>query len=140
MKIIYLLLICSVLFAQNKTLDEDGIFSAADTIGSITSADSVYAQMGKGGQWKLLTSSLNDTAMITADDKAAEQYVTFTLSSESWWSIVRDIRFRILSTGVDTMTSDWVDIGKYNGAFILIVKPDTVGTNTFYGESELYGN
>lgn len=139
MKIIFLMLIVTLCFGQNKRFSVKP-FNAADTIGSITVSDSVYIQMGKGGQWKLLTSSLNDTAMITGDDKVLEQIVTFTLASESYWTYLEDMRFRILSTGVDTITSGWTSTGLYNGAFILRVKPDTVGTNTFYYDTEFQGN
>jgi len=114
--------------------------STADTIGSITSVDSVEIQMGENGHWKLLTAVISDTAMITADDKVAETAVIFNLAAETWWGHVNEVRFRIYSTGVDTTTSFWVPVYYLRGSLTLDVVPDTIGTATHYSKSVLHGN
>ncbi len=113
---------------------------AADTVGSITLADSVEIQMGYGGQWKLLTSSINDTALITGDDKIAENTVQFSLAKEDYWTHISEARFRIYTTGQDTALSYWIPVGRTSGALTLDVVADTIGTRVDYGKTTLHGN
>lgn len=112
----------------------------ADTIASITSSDSVEIQFDPAGVWTLLTESVNDTALITGDDKIAEQTVIFRLAGEDYWTHTPAIRFRIYSTGVDTITSNWIRTGDLDGACSLHAKPDTSGTDTDYGNTLFTGN
>lgn len=114
-----------------------------DTIGSITTPDSVYAQIfDSSTEWQLLSQVMadGDTAMITSDDKIAENSVLFLLANESWWTQTPQIRFQIRNTGQDTCTSNWIPIGKLVGAITLNVKADTVGTYVDYNASVLSGN
>jgi len=137
--IVLIFFLCVVGYSQQETINKYP-FSATDTIGSITSVDSVQIQMAVGGPWFLLTQAANDTALITADDKSGEVTVSFILPNEVYWSHSKQIRFRVFSTGVDTITSTWqADIAKTLGSLTLDMKPDTVGTNTFYGLSNLHG-
>ena len=112
----------------------------ADTVGSITSADSVEVQIDPAFPWILLTEVVEDTAMITGYDKVNEQPVLFRLAGESWWTQVPEMRFRIYSTNEDTVTSNWIRTGDLQGAITLHVKPDTVGSYTDYGNTLLTGN
>ena len=118
--------------------------STADTIPSITTPDSVEIQMGYGGPWKLLSSVITDTAIVTKDDKDAETAVVFNLGNESYWGNVGNVRFRIFNSnktaGIDTITSYWMNILDLRGSLTLIIEPDTIGTNTHYNKSILRGN
>ena len=113
-----------------------------DTIGVLTTPDSVYTQFYPNGEWRLLTSVISDgdTAMVTADDKVAENTLHFMLAREVYWTHTPQIRFEFRNTGQDTCTSRWVQIGKLDGAVTLIVKADTVGSYVDYGGSILTGN
>jgi len=143
--VVFLLLFASFVFGQNtgnkniEVLIFTGV--SGDTIASLTSSDSVECQLySSSAPWKLLTQSVNDTALITADDKSAEQMVQFVLAKETWWTQTPMVRFRIYSTGVDTCTSNWIPVPSLNGALTLHIKPDTSGTNVDYGGSVLSGN
>jgi hypothetical protein len=112
-----------------------------DTIASITSSDSVEVQFySTSAPWKLLTSTVGDTALITADDKAAGNTVVFNLAAETYWTQAPNMRFRIYSTGVDTCTSRWIDTAYLNGALTLFIKAEISGTNVDYGNSVITGN
>lgn len=128
----------------DKAMTNTRIFAgvADDTIGSITTSDSVYMQYDAAGQWKLLTSVISDgdTAMVTGDDKVAENTLHFMLSRESYWTHAPVVRFQVRSTNQDTCTSNWVGIGRIDGAVTLHIRADTVGTYTDYGASTLSGN
>jgi len=140
-KLLFLLIIPAFLFAQNPINRKLFTNVDNDTIASITSEDSVYIQFTRDdASWQLLTSSLNDTAFVTADDKAAENVVQFSLASESYWTFASMMRFQIRSTGTDTITSRWISTASLNGALLLNIVPDTVGTNTDYDDSFLEGN
>ena len=136
-RLIFLLLLIPVLcFSQNY---RDGtVFALTDTIGSITQDDSVYVRF-YNGPWKLLTSSVNDTAMITRDDKVAEGTVIFNLAAETWWTYSSQMSIQIRTTGVDTITSYPVLTSGLEGSVTLFIVADTVGTNTFYGGSWIEG-
>ena len=139
MKILLFLLIPIFVFGQAPFRVQP--FAAADTIGSITSQDSIQALFGGGADWQLLTESLHDTAYVTANDKSSELELVFDLANESFWTYASKIRFRIVAFGTDTITSSWVHLPtSANGAATLHIKPDTVGTNTFYGNSYIEGN
>lgn len=140
MKYILLFLIIPVFAFGQVGIFERLWTTANDTVGSYTKDDSVEIQIGDAnGPWKLLTSSVNDTAMITRDDKVAENLVIFNLAGETWWTYTPSFRFRIYSTGVDTVTSTWIRMPGLEGAISLFVKPDTVGTNVFYNQSWVEG-
>ena len=137
-KILFLLLIPVFLHAQTGYYQR--IFTSSDTIASLTSSDSVEIQLADAsGPWKLLTSSVNDTALITGDDKVAENLVIFSLANETWWTRVSRFRVRIYSTSTDTITSNWLNIPNTDGSFSLFVQPDTNGTNTYYNKSWVEG-
>ncbi len=142
-KIILLLLLSSTLcFGQfwDNYFDVAPFSLAADSVGSITLSDSVYVQ-GQGWDfWKLLTQSSNDTALITGDDKIAENTVQFCLACESWWTHQTAIRFMIASTGQDSAISDWVTVQNWEGAITLDVISDTISTKVDYSNSILHGN
>ena len=152
MKYLFVILLLIPLFVSAQSPFDKFIFYdygaaadslvAIDSIASITSKDSVYIEMGYGtGVWKLLSESVNDTAMITGDDKVAEGTVIFNLSGESWWTHIQDCRFRILSTGVDTLYSAYIDLPDDGlGAYTLDVVADTSGTATYYYKSHIHGN
>ena len=135
-KLIFLLFVPAILWGQSM---RETLFAAADTIGSITTADSVYIQF-YDSPWYLLTSCTDDTAMVTALDKVGEVTKVFMLAREDFWTYAGKIRFQIRDTGVDTITSDYVYTNNLSGAFTLFIKPDTVGTNTFYGGSFIEGD
>lgn len=138
--VLLLFLLPSLSFGQlyiNQLLFE-GI--TADTVGTIAEADSVEIQMGYNGPWKLLTKSISDTALITVDDKLAENTVEFQTANESWWGHVPMCRVRIYSTGADTATSKWLNIGRLQGAIGLSIVCDTSGTKVDYGSSKIHGN
>lgn len=138
--ILLFLLIPMVVFSQ-VGISQSLWTTVNDTIGSFTTDDSVEVQIGNShGPWKLLTKTLSDTAMITRDDKAAEHLVIFYLSGETWWTYTPAVRFRIYSTGVDTVTSSWVGLGGLDGAVTLFIHPDKVGTNVFYNKSWIAGH
>ena len=137
-KILFILLI--PLFVYGQAYFRVTPFAAADTIGSLTTEDSIQVQFGNS-PWQLLTQSLNDTAFVTANDKSAETELVFDLANETFWTFTSNMRFRIVSTGTDTITSDWIRVPtSANGAVTLFIRPDTVGTNTFYGTSYVEGN
>lgn len=144
--IIFLLLFCaSFVYGQNvgNRYIKERIFNgvSGDTIASLTSSDSVYCQFSSSSApWKLLTSSVSDTALITADDKSAENTVVFNLANETWWSHTDLLRFKVQSTGTDTCTSNWIDVEYLNGALTLFIVADTSGTNVDYGNSYMTGN
>lgn len=150
--IILLLLFVSLCIAQPGVPTDQGdmsmtnvrIFAGVtdDTIGVITTPDSVYLQFDAAGEWSLLTSVISDgdTAMITADDKVAENTLHFMLSRESFWTHSPMARFEIRNTGQDTCTSMWVPIGRINGACTLHIRADTVGSYVDYGASTMSGN
>jgi len=151
--VILLLLSVSLCYAQpgqptgtgSKAQMAARIFAGVtdDTIGTITAPDSVYLQFyDSSSEWKLLTSVISDgdTAMVTADDKVAENTLHFMLARESFWTESPQVRFEFRNTGQDTCTSRWLQIGKYDGAFTLIVKADTVSSRVDYGNSILTGN
>lgn len=135
-KLILLLFIPLVLQGQGI---KQYLFNAADTVGSITTPDSVYIQF-YDSEWELLTSCTADTAMITGDDKVGEVTKVFILAREDYWTQSGSMRFQIRNTGVDTITSSYVFQSGMKGAFTLFMRPDTVGTNTFYGGSFIEGN
>jgi hypothetical protein len=136
-KLLFLLILAPVLcFSQSYY--KQPIFFSADTIGSITSSDTVEVRF-HNGPWKLLTSSVNDTALITGDDKIAEGTVIFNMASETWWTYTSQMQIRIYSTGVDTVTSYPVLTSGLNGAVTLFIIPDTSGTNTRYYNSFIEG-
>ena len=114
-----------------------------DTVGSITTPDSVYIQFyNSSTEWQLLTSVISDgdTAMVTADDKIAENSLIFMLSRESFWTHSPQVRFQFRNTGQDTCTSNWIGVGRIDGACSLNVQADTVGTYVDYGGTVLSGN
>jgi hypothetical protein len=113
-----------------------------DTIGILTTPDSVYMQYDAAGPWKLLTSVISDgdTAMVTADDKVAENTLHFMLSRETWWTHSPMVRIEFRNTGQDTCTSNWIPIGMLEGAVTLHVRADTVGSYVDYGGSTMSGN
>jgi hypothetical protein len=113
-----------------------------DTIGVLTTPDSVYMQYDAAGEWKLLTSVISDgdTAMVTADDKVAENTLHFMLSRETFWTHSPMVRFEVRNTTQDTCTSMWIAVGKINGACTLHMRADTVGSYVDYGGSTLSGN
>ena len=115
---------------------------SGDTVASITTADSVYIRYDAAGEWKLLTSVVSDgdTAMVTANDKIAENTLHFMVSREDFWTHSPMMQVKILNTGVDTCMSNWVAIGKINGACTLHIRADTIGTNVDYGASTMSGN
>ena len=117
-----------------------GIFEsvANDTIASITVPDSVYVRI-PSGPWKLLTSSMNDTAWVTVDDKLAETTLVFSLANESYWTYAPSLQFQIRATGTDTITSRTISTAGLDGALTLFIKPDTSGTNTDYSKSWITG-
>jgi len=145
--IILLLMIANV-FGQRSTANleiNERIFNGVtrDTIASITSQDSIYVQFyDSSSQWKLLTEAISDgdTAFVTANDKSAENTLQFTLALESYWTQSPQFRFQIRALAVDTITSNWISIGKYNGAMTLHIKADTSGSNTDYDGTMLTGN
>ena len=138
MKILFFLLIPAFLLAQ-VGVTETNLFSSADTVGSITTADSVEVRLGDG-PWKLLTQSINDTAYVTVDDKIGEVTKVFILADEDYWTYTNNIKFRVINTGVDTITSNSVQIGGLRGAVTLFIRPDITGTNTKYHKSSLEGD
>lgn len=137
MRLLFLLLfIPGIVFSQigiNQTP-----FAVADTIGSIAVDDSVYMRFGDG-PWQLLTECQNDTAFVTVDDKLAETTQVFMIARESFYTY-GPLQFEIRATGTDTITSGKVQTMGLNGALTLFLRPDTVGTNTFYGTSTIEGN
>ena len=136
-KILLFLIVPMFAFAQvgiNTTL-----FSSTDTIGTISTADSVQVQFNDG-PWKLLTESVNDTAYVTTDDKVGEVTKIFVLADESYWTYTTSIKFRVINTGQDTAVSNAVNVGQLRGALTLFIRPDTVGTTTYYNKSTLEGN
>jgi hypothetical protein len=136
-KLILLLFLPAIIYGQSL---KEYLFSAADTIGSVSTPDSVYMQFYDSG-WELLTQCTADTSFITADDKAAEVTKIFMLAREDFWTYSGMLRFQVRNTGVDTITSSYVSIpATNNGALTLFMKPDTVGTNTFYGGSFIEGD
>lgn len=128
----------------SKPMTNTRIFAGVvdDTIGSITTSDSIYLQYDAAGQWKLLTSVISDgdTAMVTGDDKVAENTLHFMVSREAFWTHSPMVRFEIRSTNQDTCSSSWISIGRMDGAVTLHIRADTVGTYTDYGASTLSGN
>ena len=144
--IVFLMLFVSLCNAQPGLLKlQERIFSgvADDTIGTILTADSVYMQFYPNSTWKLLTSVISDgdTAMVTANDKTAENTLQFMLARETFWTQSPMIRFEIRNTTQDTITSNWVNVGKYHGAMTLHVVCDTTSaTRVDYGNSLLTGN
>ena len=131
-----------MLFGQQKELYTTPFVSGADTVGTLTTADSVYVLLAPGGTWNLLTQSVNDTAMITADDKGAGTTVQFILANESYWTHANKMQFKIQNTGQDTVTSGWINTGIYRGSFTLDIIPDTTGHPSYvdYSQSILHGN
>ena len=113
-----------------------------DTIGVLTTPDSVYMRYDAAGQWKLLTSVISDgdTAMVTADDKVAENTLHFMLSRESFWTHTPMLQVEIRNTTQDTCTSNWIAVGRIEGACTLHIRADTVGSYVDYGASTLSGN
>ena len=143
--ILLLLLFVSLCSAQTGLPKvQERIFSgvADDTIGTILTPDSVYIQFYPNSTWKLLTSVISDgdTAMVTADDKVAENTLQFMLARETFWTQSPMIRFEIRNTTQDTITSNWVNVGKYHGAMTLHVVCDTTASRVDYGGSLLTGN
>jgi hypothetical protein len=150
--VILLLLFVSLCYAQpgqpittaNLKEMDTRIFAGVtdDTIGSITTPDSVYIQYDAAGEWKLLTEVISDgdTAMVTADDKVAENTLHFMLSRESYWTHSSMLRVEFRNTTQDTCTSNWIPIGKLVGAVTLHVRADTVSARVDYGGSTLSGN
>lgn len=114
-------------------------YAVNDTVGSITVNDSVEVLIGD--KWKLLTQAVDDTAMVTAQDKTTEGTVTFILAAESYWTKVDQLQFRVYSTGVDTATSLVLQIPPTSrGAVTLYMIADTVGSNVHYSKSYITGN
>jgi hypothetical protein len=143
--ILFLLLFISLSYAQTKPRIQALIFEGVtdDTIGTITTADSVYIQFyDSSSEWKLLTSVISDgdTAMVTADDKVGENTLHFMLARESFWTQSPQMRFEFRNTGQDTCTSKWLNTAMYDGAFTLIVRADTVSSRVDYGNTILSGN
>ena len=146
------LLLVSFCYAQDKDIYKQLIFEgvADDTIGTITTPDSIYIQFyDSNSEWKLLTEVISDgdTAMVTANDKVAENTLHFMLARESYWTHTPQLRFEFRNTGQDTCTSKWCIVGGYEGAFTLIVRPDTVivppdtvSSRVDYGNTILSGN
>jgi hypothetical protein len=128
------------LFLYGQVGFEYSPFAAADTIGSLTSQDSIECRFGNS-PWQLLTQSLNDTAFVTENDKSGEVELVFDLANESYWTYTTNFQLRIVAFGTDTMTSSRMRFPtNSNGAVTLYLKPDTLGTNTFYGKSTVQGN
>lgn len=138
MKKLIFILLCLPAFVFGQSMKET-LFTATDTVGVITTPDSVYIQF-YDSPWYLLTSCTDDTAFITADDKVGEETKVFMLARESYWTQSSSMRFQIRNTGVDTITSAYIFTSELQGAFTLFIKPDTVGTNTLYGGSFIEGN
>lgn len=136
--LIFILLFPIVLFGQVGIMQNLG-FTAADSIESITVPDSVEMRIGDG-PWKLLTSCVNDTAYVTADDKAAGTTKQFRLAGESYWTYGNSLRFRVYATGVDTVTSKWIGVGSLRGALTLFLRPAASATATTYIKSTVEGN
>jgi len=134
--IILLLLVPVFVFGQIGFIKTP--FAVADTIGSIAVDDSVYMRFGDG-PWQLLTECQNDTAFVTVDDKLAEATQVFMIARESFYTY-GPLQFEIRATGTDTITSGKIQTLGNQGAFTLFIRPDTVGTNTFYGNSTIEGN
>jgi len=111
---------------------------ANDSIATITQNDSVYIQLNDG-PWLLLTSTIDDTAYVTVTDKVGEVTKVFDLANETFWTYTPSLRFRIIATGTDTITSPYVGTGGLNGSLTLFLRPDTSGTNTRYDNSTLEG-
>jgi len=136
-KIFLLLLIPFALFSQDLYMQPFTV--GTDTVGSITTADSVYVQF-YDSPYYLLTSCTADTAMVTGDDKVGEVTKVFMLAREDFWTHTGMLRFKILNTGQDTVISSYVPVGNIEGAVTLFIKPDTVGTYVDYGNSWVEGN
>ena len=116
----------------------DGV--ANDTIASITVADSVFVRWTTSGPWNQLTQTQNDTAYVTVYDKVTESDIIFILAAEDYWTYSSSLQFQIRATGTDTINSRWIHTSGLRGAFTLVIRPDTSGTNTDYGNSYLMGD
>lgn len=141
MKYLYVLLVllfASSLYSQVGITQTLG-FTSSDTIGVTTTPDSVEMRIGDG-VWKLLTQSVDDTAYVTSDDKAAGTTKTFILANEDYWTAGNSLQFRIYNTTVDTITSNRIGVSGLQGALTLFIRPVVSGSNTVYTKSTLEGN
>jgi len=131
--ILILLLLVPMLFAQQK-VNLIPFVSSNDTILN-ANPDSLDIQFGQTdlamGSWEALTEVIcsNDTAYVTADDKAAESTKVYPLAQESFWTWSQILRIRIRGSA-DTLTSKYLTVGDSEGALSLFVQPTIYGDAT----------
>jgi len=133
-RILLLLIIPVFVFGQagwERTLFPSG----NDTIKSITTQDTIQwrivSQSGLAGPWN------NVTNYITAAEKTAETVQVVGLASETGWSRGY-IQLRIVASALSITSQKFGGLGD-EGSFTAFIKPDTVGTNTFYTTSVIIG-
>jgi len=132
-KLIFIILLPILIFAQSRTLEISLWGTAADTIGNITVQDTLQYRKYIGGSVGPWNSISTGSGYISAAEKTAETTQEYDMTDDTNWGWMNAIEFRVKggATAISTLVKAY-GMGKYYGAFTVLLEPDTTGTVTIY--------